>query len=659
MKNLVIVESPAKAKTISKYLGEDYVVVSCKGHIRDLATTGKDGLGINVEDNFQPNYVIIKEKRSLVKEIKKDLKKVDKVYLASDLDREGEAIAWSLADEFALNLEDENRIVFNEVTKSAITQAMQNPRKIDMDLVRSQETRRFFDRIIGFKLSKLLKNKIQSRSAGRVQSVALKVIVDREREIEKFIPQEYWTIEAKFATKPTFTATLSKIHQKKAVVNNEEEALTILNSIDIFNVEDVKTATKKRRPKLPFITSTLQQEASTKLGFTAKKTMQVAQKLYEGVDLPDGTVGLITYMRSDSYRLSDAFMAEAKSQLLSDYGKEYLGFYAYKQNKKAQDAHEAIRPTSAKYLPLTIKNHLTNDEYKLYNFIYARTMAALMAQAEFTSNTIELKADKYLFTSSGSVMAFDGYLKIYSPFEQSNDEFLPQLVVGSQLKAQEIVPVQHFSEAPLRYSEARLIKELEEKGIGRPSTYATIIDKITSRFYVELKKASETSKTKVFYPTSQGILTNDKLAEFFSSIINISYTSNMETELDEIADGKIDYLIALKNFYGELIPLVENAYNLMEKAAPENVGENCPQCEQPLIYRQGRFGKFIACSGYPTCTYKASLTKKSEPVYVSRDCPECGAPLVERVSKRFKQKFIGCSAYPKCTYLEKITKKEE
>ncbi len=658
MKNIVIVESPAKSKTISKYLGADFEVLSSKGHIRDLATTGKEGFGVDIDNDFAITYAITTEKKKVVKELKTAIKGAENVYLASDPDREGEAIAWSLAEELGLDLAKNNRVVFHEVTKKAVVDAIASPRNIDMDLVHSQETRRILDRIIGFKLSKLLKKKIKSKSAGRVQSVALKLIVEREREIEKFNPQEYWTIEAKFGTKPPFTAVLSKIKDKKAEISNETQALAIVNDIEDFTVSAIKESIKKRSAKPPFITSTLQQEASTKFGFAAKKTMQIAQKLYEGVELSDGLVGLITYMRTDSYRINEGFIMEAKSFIAKEYGPEYVGYYATKQNKNAQDAHEAIRPTYPDYRPNDISNYLSKDELKLYSLIYARALACMMADAQFNSNSISLLAKDYLFSASGSVLLFDGYLKLYGEYEQNKDEKLPELNEGQILKAKKIEPLQHFTEPPLRYSEARLIKELEENGIGRPSTYATIIDKITDRYYAELRKSSESSKTKVFFPTPQGFLTSDKLQEFFSGIINVDYTSAMELELDEIAEGNLDHIKALRTFYDQLVPLVDKAYQEMETIAAEEVGEACPDCGQPLVYRQGRFGRFIACSGFPACKYRASLAKKEEPVYIDRNCPQCGAPLVERVNRRFKQKFIGCSAYPNCRYLENITKKK-
>ncbi|MFV0254813.1 MAG: type I DNA topoisomerase [Erysipelotrichaceae bacterium] len=655
MKNVVIVESPAKSKTITKYLGNDFKVVSSKGHIRDLATSGSEGLGVDISNNFEANYVISKDKKKVVSELKKEVKDADMVYLASDPDREGEAIAYSLIEELGLKTTELNRVVFNEITKGAVTAAINNPRTVDMDLVRSQETRRIFDRMIGFRLSKLLRQKIRSKSAGRVQSVALKLICEREVEIEAFKPVEFWTIEADFDTKPKLETELTKISGKKAKVDNQEQANKILSEIDNFIIEDIKSANKKRNAKPPLITSTLQQTASTKLNFSAKKTMIVAQKLYEGITLKDETVGLITYMRTDSYRLSNDFISSATSYIEENYGKEYVGFYASKKNSNAQDAHEAIRPTSVYYTPESIKEHLSSDEYKLYKLIYARAVSAMMAPAVFTTQKIILKsAGKYEFSASGSIQTFDGYLKLAGEFESNKDVILPDLTKEKTLSANDVRSVQHFTEPPLRYSEARLIKELEEKGIGRPSTYATIIDKITARHYCELKKASETSKTKVFFPTDQGILTNDKLQEFFSSIINSNYTSNMESQLDEIAAGELNHIKVLHDFNDKLLPLLKKANTEMEKIAPKETGDICPQCGSAIVLRHGRFGEFKACSAYPTCKFILNDKPKAEPVYLDKKCPECGSELMERVARRTGKKFIGCSNFPKCKYLENI-----
>ena len=488
MKNLVIVESPSKSKTIEKYLGKDFKVTSSKGHICDLATKGKEGLGVDVENDFKPTYEISPDKKSVVSELKKLVKNADQVYLATDPDREGEAISWHLARELGLDMDQNNRIVFNEITKNAVLKALEEPRTIDMALVRSQETRRILDRIIGFKLSKLLQKKIGSKSAGRVQSIALRMICDREKEIEAFVPEEYWKINADLGKK--LIVELSKYQGKKIEIRNEEEADAILKALgEDFVLADITEKNKKRAAYLPFITSTLQQEASTKLGFTSRKTMMVAQSLYEGVELSNGAQGLITYMRTDSTRLSNEFVAAAYDKIVNEYGKEYKGFYRVKNDGSAQDAHEAIRPTSLANEPEAIKQYLSNDQYKLYRFIYYRALASLMADAMFKSVTYDFDNNGYLFTISGSKLEFDGFLKVYGDYDSSKDVILPKLEKGDILKAKKILKEQHFTEGPSRYTEARLIKALEEEGVGRPSTYATIIDTIEKRNYVEYKKA--------------------------------------------------------------------------------------------------------------------------------------------------------------------------
>lgn len=657
MKNLVIVESPSKSKTIEKYLGKDYKVMSSKGHIRDLATKGKGGLGVDVENDFKPTYVVSKDKKKLVEELKKAAAASDNVYLATDPDREGEAISWHLAHELGLDLDQKDRIVFNEITKNAVLTALENPRKIDMDLVRSQETRRILDRIIGFKLSKLLQIKIKSKSAGRVQSIALRMICDKEKEIAAFKPEEYWTLEAEFVKNAKkFKAELSKDQGKKVKIKYEESALAYFERTqDPFTVAKVSKTLKKRSPRLPFITSTLQQEASSKLGFGAKKTMMLAQMLYEGIDIGKETVGLITYMRTDSTRLSSVFTSAAHKLIEERYGKEYLGKYRVKNDENSQDAHEAIRPTSLDNTPEKVKEYLTNDQYKLYKFIYERALSSLMADAKNEATTYELETNSLTYTASGSVLVFDGFLKVYKDYDSAKDTILPPLSEGDKLNKTSLVKEQHFTEAPLRYSEARLIKALEEEGVGRPSTYAMIIDTIIKRGYVELKKANDNSKTKFFFPTEQGILTDDKLKEYFLSVINVKYTAEMEKELDEIAIGKEDNIEALKDFYKRFEPLLDAAYNNMEKVEAQKTGEKCPLCGGDLVYRQSRYGKFISCSNYPECKYKASLndTVKEEPVKIGRTCPECGSELVKRKS-RYGNYFIGCSGYPKCHYIENI-----
>ena len=657
MKKLVIVESPSKSKTIEKYLGNNYKVVSSKGHIRDLATTGKGGLGIDIENNFVPNYVISKEKKDTVKDLINAAKKCDEVYLASDPDREGEAIAWHLADVLELDTTKQNRVIFNEITKNAVISAFENPRQIDMDLVKSQETRRILDRIIGFKLSGLLKNKIKSKSAGRVQSVALNLIVQRELEIQAFNSEEYWTIDALVEKQnKSFKANLVKIDGKKVKIKNEEEANLIKENCNQgYVVTKIENKSKKKQPKLPFITSTLQQEASTKLNFSSKKTMSIAQKLYEGVSIKGANEGLITYMRSDSTRLSDVFVKDAFSYIEKEYGKNYVGKVHQKNNKNVQDAHEAIRVTHIEYTPDSIKDDLTNDEYKLYKMIYARSIAYLMAPSVSDAMSVTIMNGNHEFSASGSVLTFDGYLKAYKDYEQNKDELLPKMEENEILNHVSLESKQHFTEPPLRYSEARLIKEMEEKGIGRPSTYATIIETIQKRGYVELTKSSENSKTKVFIPTEQGFLTDKKLQEYFSSIINVTYTAEMEKDLDEIAEGNKDSVKELTAFYNDFVPLLDQAYENMEKIAPQKTGDVCPDCGSDLVYRVGKFGKFISCSNFPTCKYTKS--EEEEPVQTSEICPNCGSPMV--MKKGRYGSFMACSNYPECKTIKKDNKPKE
>ena len=649
-KKIVIVESPSKSKTIEKYLGSDYIVTSSKGHVRDLATSGKEGLGVDVENQFLPKYVINKDKKDVVKELKQLVKESDEVYLATDPDREGEAISWHLAQVLNVDMDKENRVVFNEVTKDAVINALQHPRKIDQNLVKSQETRRVLDRIIGFKLSKLLQKKIKSKSAGRVQSVALRLIVEKEREIEAFVPQEYWKIKAEFEKDEIeFTGELAKYNNAKLEIKNGEEANRIYESLNKeFEVANVKKTTKKRESKLPFITSTLQQEASSKLGYKAKKTMSIAQKLYEGVALEDETVGLITYMRTDSTRLSDVFVKSAYEYIEEKYGKDYVGkVKVSKKTENVQDAHEGIRPTSALRTPESVKKFLKPDEYKLYSLIYARAMASLMAPAKFDATSVSLMNNGYEFKVTGSVMKFDGYLRIYGEYEKQNNELLPELKEKEMLESKKVEKTQHFTKPPARYSEAKLIKEMEELGIGRPSTYAMIIDTIQTRGYVELVD-------KAFKPTETGILTSDRLTQYFNDIINVEYTAKMEHELDEIAEGEDDYVSALQSFMDVFQPLLDNAYDKMEVVAPKKTGEKCPECGHDLVERRGRYGLFVACENYPECKYI-----KKDPVeleYTGEECPKCGGKMVFK-NGRFGR-FEACSNYPECKYIKNSKKKE-
>lgn len=638
MKNLVIVESPSKSKTIEKYLGKDYKVVSSKGHIRDLTTTGKFGLGVDVDNGFKPNYAPIKGKKKVITDLKKLSKEADKVFLASDPDREGEAIAWHLKDAMGLNDKNYDRVIFNEITKDKVLEAFNHPRKIDDNLVKSQETRRILDRIIGFRLSKLMQSKTGGKSAGRVQSVALKLIVDREREITSFVPEKYFTITGVF---DDFEALLFAFKDTNLEIKDEKTKDEIMHILTKeFTIESIEKKNKNKKAKPPFTTSTLQQLASTKLNFSGKKTMTIAQKLYEGVELEKETTGLITYMRTDSIRLSDEFIKASYAYIEKNYGKEYVGYVKLAKNKEnVQDAHEAIRPTNINNTPEKVKPYLKEDEYKLYKMIYVRALASLMKDAKSMVTTIILDNHDYKFKTTGSVISFLGYLKIYNDYETSEDKILPDLgaLKGTSIYSNEIVSEEHFTKPKPRYTEARLIKELEELGIGRPSTYVKIIDTLKERDYIRLED-------KKFYPTDMGILTTDKLGEFFSNIINVEYTRDMEEDLDKIAEGKKVWNKVLENFYGDFESLVEKAFKSMEKEAPEETGELCPLCNSPLVIRKGKYGKFVACSNYPECKYIKKEEKKEIDIC---KCPNCEGTIIERKTKKGKI-FYGCNNFPKC-----------
>ena len=637
MTNLVIVESPSKTKTIGKYLGSKYKVVSSKGHIRDLATTGKFGLGIDVDNDFKPNYTTIKGKNSVIKELKKDVKDSDFVYLATDPDREGEAISWHIKDALGIDDNKYDRVVFNEITENAVLKAFKSPRKIDDNLVKSQETRRMLDRIIGFRLSKLMQSKTGGKSAGRVQSVALKLIVDREREIEKFVPEEYWSITADFKD---FKADLEKYNGKKIEIKSDVEASKILSELSkSFNIDSVDKKTKEKKGVMPFTTSTLQQACANKFNFGASKTMKIAQRLYESVDIGTETVGLITYMRTDSTRLSSGFIDDVHSYIKKTYGDEYIGKVKQQKHKEnVQDAHEAIRPTSIYRTPEAMKEFLTNDELKVYSIIYYRSLASLMANAKVLATVITLENNGYLFKATGQVITFDGFMKVYDRYMDSEEVILPDFsnYNSKVIVAEDITKEQHFTKPLPRFTESSLIKELEALGIGRPSTYAKILETIKERNYVKVND-------KKFYPTEIGITTTDKLQEFFSNIINVKYTANMENELDEIANNQMDYLKVLKEFYKEFEPLVKKAFDEMEKKEAEETGEECPECGSPLVIRNGKYGPFVACSNYPECKY---IKQKEESEICA--CPKCGeGKIVEKRSKRGKI-FYGCNNYPKC-----------
>ncbi|MDO4369145.1 MAG: type I DNA topoisomerase [bacterium] len=646
-KNLVIVESPSKSKTIEKYLGSDYKVVSSKGHIRDLTTTGKFGFGVDVDDGFKPSYAPIKGKKSTITELKKLSKDSDRVYLASDPDREGEAIAWHLKDALGLDDKSYDRIVFNEITKNKILDAFKNPRKIDDNLVKSQETRRILDRIIGFRLSKLMQSKTGGKSAGRVQSVALKLIVDREREILAFTPEAYYTITGVF---DDFDAELFAYKDDNIEIKTpslkDEIMGKLSNDFTIFNIEKKK---KNKKAKPPFTTSTLQQVASTRLNFSGKKTMTIAQKLYEGIDTDDERTGLITYMRTDSIRLSDEFVKSCYAFIDKTYGKEYVGYVKTSKDKSnVQDAHEGIRPTDINNTPHKMKKFLTDDEYKLYKLIYYRALSSLMKDANTLQTTIILDNNDYRFKVSGSIITFDGYLKTYGDYESSEDKILPNLEdkLNTTITCLEIVDEEHFTKPKPRYTEAKLIKELEELGIGRPSTYVKIIDTLKERGYIKLED-------KKFFPTDIGIVTTDKLQEFFSNIINVEYTRNMEEDLDKIAEGEKIWNVVLEEFYEGFEKLVEVAFKDMDKEKPKETGQLCPECGKPLVIRKGKYGEFVACSNYPECKY----VKKEEKVQVEVcKCPNCEGMIIERKTKRGKL-FYGCNRFPKCktAYWDKPT----
>lgn len=654
---LVIVESPAKSKTIANYLGQEYIVESSVGHIRDLKVKGKGGFGVDIENNFQPEYAILKDKGEIVSKLRDIAKLATHIYLATDPDREGEAISWHLEQVLEQPEDKVSRIVFNEITKTAVTNAIKHDRDIDINLVHSQESRRILDRIIGFRLSSLMQQKIGSKSAGRVQSVALKLVVDREKEIEAFNKEEYWEITVLFTKIAEPNNHLYEIKAK--FYGTENEKINLKNDIEATKIVDaitnndfiIKNITKKNRnraSKPPFITSTLQQDAGAKFNYNAKRVMSIAQKLYEGIDLGSERVGLITYMRTDSIRLSDEFISTAKDYITSNYGEKYYNAPKKQtKNKNIQDAHEAIRPSDISKTPEKIKKYLSTEEYKIYSLIYNRTIASLMSDAVLEDTKVDIINNGYLFNTSGEKVVFDGFLKIY---EETNIdtveeiEKLPDLSIDEILNVETINKDQKFTSPPSRYTEARLIRKMEELGIGRPSTYAMTMETLRIRSYVKMEK-------KTFVPTDQGRLTSEQLDLFFNSIINVQYTANMETTLDQIAIGKAVWYDELRKFYDTFCPLIENARDNMVKIYPKITDEFCPVCGLPLYIRRGPFGEFTACSGYPHCKYIKKAEKK-EPVKTGVKCPVCGeGDIVERVSTRGRSKgstFYACDRYPKC-----------
>lgn len=593
-KQVIIVESPAKSKTIASYFNNEVTVLSSVGHIRDLATSGKDGLGVDVENDFTPTYKTIKGKDALIKDLKKKTKGKE-VLLATDPDREGEAIAWHLAQVLELDLNEKNRIVFKEITKPAIIEALNHRRHVDLELVESQESRRILDRIIGFKLSKFLQNKIQSKSAGRVQSVALKLIVELEKEIDAFIPETYYTIHAHFGHNKA-----DYIIPKDTKLSKEAADLIVESSINPFTVSSVTKKETKRNAKAPYVTSTLLQDAVNSLHMNAARVMGIASELYQGIDIDGTLTGLITYMRTDSDRLSAEFVNPANEYIESVYGKKYLGHYKTNKKDSSQDAHEAIRPTDVKNTPESLENYLTKEQFKVYKKIYERAIGSLMAPAIFENTKIILDANNNLYEMEGSTLIFDGYLKVVS--ETNKDKYLPNYVDNEKINANLVEAIEKVTYPPTRYNEASLIKDLESLGIGRPSTYASIIKTLKTRDYVEVIE-------RRFKPTTQGILTVETLQNYFDRIMNVEYTSNMEKELDDIAEGKVEGALLLKDFYHRFIPALEKASENMEKIKPQLLDKLCPLCGNPLVMRKSRYGQFLGCSTFPKCKYIEQIEK--------------------------------------------------
>ncbi len=654
MSKLIIVESPAKANTIKKYLGKEFDVVASKGHIRDLPAAK---LSVDVKNNFAPKYALIKGKEKLVKELKDKVEASDAVYLAADPDREGEAISWHLATVLGLDLNKENRVTFNEITKTGIANGMANPKKVNVDLVNAQQARRVLDRLVGYRLSPFVSQKIRrGLSAGRVQSVAVRLIVDREEEINAFKPEEYWIIDAKLATaqRRVLNATLYSDENGKIKITNEEQAKAYLEKLDgaEYEVKSVKKGTRKKNPTPPFITSTLQQEASRKLGFQAERTMRAAQELYEGVNVQGmGMRGLITYMRTDSLRISEEARAAATEYISKTFGSEYIPEKPvyYKSRANAQDGHEAIRPSIPSLTPEQVKSSLTGDQYKLYNLIWKRFMASLMAscvQNTVKAEVIAAKGDKKefcIFTAAGYSVKFDGFTKLYElPDDDTEKGVLPEIKAGEALKLREITPNQHFTQPPARYTEASLIKELEENGVGRPSTYATILSTIIKKDYVQ-------RKAKQLVPTELGCAITGLLKDKFPKIVNTKFTAQMEINLDRVGSGEEDYVKMLDEFYTDFEKNLDKAKvemkNVKIQLEEDTTDIPCDKCGRMMVIKTGRYGRFLACPGYPEC-------KNAKPLIVNTGatCPVCGSEIIERKSKR-GHVFYGCGSWPKCNFM--------
>lgn len=652
MSKLVIVESPAKAKNIKGYLGKGYDVVASMGHVRDLPSAR---LSVDIANDFAPKYAIIKGKENFVKELQKKAEKSDYVYLATDPDREGEAISWHLATILGLNLDDKNRVTFNEITKHGVTEGMENPRCIDEDLVNAQQARRILDRLIGYKLSPFISQKIRrGLSAGRVQSVALRLVVDRENEIRAFVPQEYWSIDAMFTNPPgkkTFSAALYGKNNEKIKIVNKDQSDAVLADLEgaEYTVTSVKKGTRRKSPTPPFTTSTLQQEASRRLSFQARRTMKAAQELYEGLDVEGlGTVGLITYMRTDSLRISDEARAAGNQFILDTYGEKYLPKKPrhYKSKGNVQDGHEAIRPSMPGVTPESVKSSLTSDQYKLYKLIWERFIASLMESCLQETVKVEISAGDYIFTASGYTVKFDGFTALYEEtVDDAKDDSsapLPSISEGDKLKLKSLLGNQHFTQPPARYTEASLTKALEENGVGRPSTYVTITSTIVAREYVK-------REGKQFVPTELGEAVIKLLEDKMPNIVNVKYTSKMEEDLDKIDSGEKDYIDMIRRYYDEFEKPLEQAKKDMQgvkiKLKEEETDEICEKCGRNMVVKVGRFGKFLACPGYPECKNTKPLVLKTK-----AKCPECGGDVIEKKTKKGTS-FYGCSNYPNCNFM--------
>ncbi|MDD5922064.1 MAG: type I DNA topoisomerase [Eubacteriales bacterium] len=637
-KKLVIVESPSKAKTIGKFLGSGYHVIASVGHVRDLP---KSKLGIDIDHDFEPEYISIRGKGEIIKELKKEAKKASKVYLATDPDREGEAISWHLANLLGINPEDSVRVTFNEITKPTVKEAMKHPRAIDMNLVDAQQARRVLDRLVGYQISPLLWRKIRrGLSAGRVQSAALKIICDRERKIQAFVPEEYWTITALFHKEWDFSAKLGTKNGKKFTVHTCEEKDHVLSDLSKgkFIISEIVRKERNTKPFPPFTTSTLQQEASIRLGFNTRKTMSIAQQLYEGVDIPGrGTAGLITYLRTDSVRISEEAKASAEEYIKNRFGAEYWSNNFFSNRKKdIQDAHEAIRPADSTLEPEQIKDALSRDQYRLYQLIWNRFIASQMSAAKFDSMHVQIKNGDYGFRASGSRLLFDGYRKVYKVTESEN-MLLPELKRGEELTSEKTEGEQNFTLPPSRYTEASLIKELESKNIGRPSTYAPIVSTLLDRKYVKREK-------KTLIPTDLGFIVDGMMEENFKDIVDAGFTAEMEDKLDDVEIKGADWKQVIRSFYGPFHQELEKAEQNIPKVEIEDrpAGVNCEICGRPMVIKTGRYGEFLACSGYPECKNTKPLIKE-----IGVSCPKCGKPLVQKRSRRGRI-FYGCSGYPDC-----------